>query len=251
MPRLLSFSPCECQEGLIKWTYENEVICTMYRTVIFDLDGTLLNTIADLAGAGNWICRKRGWPEHTLEAYTAMVGHGMRNLVEQLSPEACRGVDRIDATLAEFMEYYGEHCCEKTAPYPGIPQLLQELKEDGVQLAVYSNKADVFSCAIIAHYFPNVFDFVRGKREGVPVKPDPAGIAGVMTELGANPVTTLFVGDSSVDVKTGHAGGMKVCGVPWGFRPRASLVEAGADLLADTVEELRNILRGTGHGSDV
>ena len=215
----------------------------MYRTVIFDLDGTILNTIADLAAAGNRICRKRDWPEHTLEDYTAMVGHGMRNLVERMSPEECRDPQMVEETLAEYMADYGEHCCEKTTPYPGIPQLLQELKALGVRLAVYSNKADVFTCAIIAHYFPDVFDFVRGKREGVPVKPDPAGIAGVMAELGVDPETTLFVGDSSVDVKTGHAGGMKVCGVPWGFRPRVSLVEAGADMLADTVEELRNILR--------
>ena len=215
----------------------------MYHTVIFDLDGTILNTIADLAAAGNRICRKRGWPEHTLEDYTAMVGHGMRNLVERMSPEECRDPQMVEGTLAEYMADYGEHCCEKTTPYPGIPRLLQELKALGVRLAVYSNKADIFTCAIIAHYFPDVFDFVRGKREGVPVKPDPAGIAGVMAELGADPETTLFVGDSSVDVKTGHAGGMKVCGVPWGFRPRVSLVEAGADMLADTVEELRNILR--------
>lgn len=215
----------------------------MYRTVIFDLDGTVLNTIADLADAGNWICRKRGWPEYTVEAYAAMVGHGMRNLVEKLSPETCRSSELIEATLAEFMDYYGQYCCEKTAPYEGIPELLQELKDAGVQLAVYSNKADTLTCRIIAHYFPDVFDFVRGKREGVAVKPDPAGIAGVMAELGADPATTLFVGDSSVDVKTGHAGGMNVCGVPWGFRPRESLVEAGADMLADTAEQLLRFIR--------
>ena len=165
----------------------------MYRTVIFDLDGTVLNTIADLADAGNWICRKRGWPEHTVEAYTAMVGHGMRNLVEKLSPEICRSSELIEATLAEFIDYYGQYCCEKTAPYEGIPELLRELKDAGVQLTVYSNKADALTCTIITHYFPDVFDFVRGKRDGVPVKPDPAGIAGVMAELRADPATTLFV----------------------------------------------------------
>lgn len=214
----------------------------MYRTVIFDLDGTILNTIADLADAGNRICRKRGWPEHAVEEYTAMVGHGMKNLVQQLSPEDCRSSEVVEATLAEFMEDYGSHCCEKTAPYEGVPEFLQELKVRGVQLAVYSNKADVLTCRIIDHYFPNVFTLVRGKRDGIPVKPDPAGIAGIMEELKAVPEKSLFVGDSSVDVKTGHAGGMKVCGVPWGFRSRESLADAGADMIADTVEQLRQML---------
>ena len=214
----------------------------MYQTVIFDLDGTLLNTIDDLSNAGNHVCRENGWPEHTAAEFCRMVGHGIPNLVSRFSPPEGQVPEVLADTLRRFSAYYAEHNMDATAPYDGIPALLERLKAAGVQMAVYSNKADVFSCAIIDYYFPDVFDFVRGKREGVPVKPDPAGIAGVMAELGADPATTLFVGDSSVDVRTGHAGGMKVCGGPWGFRPRASLVEAGADLLADTVEELRNIL---------
>ena len=131
---------------------------------------------------------------------------------------------------------------EKTAPYPGIPELLRKLKASGMQLAVYSNKADAFSGVMVEHYFPGVFDLVRGKVDGVPVKPDPEGIRAVMETLRADPESSLFVGDSSVDVRTGHNGGMKVCGVTWGFRSKESLVEAGADLLADTVEELAAIL---------
>ena len=210
--------------------------------ILWDLDGTLLNTITDMAEAGNKVCRDRVWPEHTVEEYTAMVGHGMTNLVTKFSPEEFRGAEQVAETLAQYMEYYGEHNMEKTAPYPGIPELLRKLKASGMQLAVYSNKADAFSGVMVEHYFPGVFDLVRGKVDGVPVKPDPEGIRAVMETLGADPENSLFVGDSSVDVRTGHNGGMKVCGVTWGFRSRASLEEAGADALADTADELEKVI---------
>ena len=214
----------------------------MYRTVVFDLYGTILNTIADLADAGNWVCRKNGWPEHTVEEFKAMVGHGIPNLVAKFSPESFRSPLLMANTLAQFCSYYGAHNQDKTVPYEGIPELLARLKTAGVQLAVYSNKADEFSKVIVEHYFPGVFNFIRGKVEGVPVKPDPAGIHGVMKELGADPAETLFVGDSSVDIRTGHNAGTKTCGVSWGYRPRASLEEAGAEFMADTVAELESII---------
>ena len=143
-------------------------------------------------------------------------------------------------TLSQFSQYYGAHNMDKTAPYDGIPELLARLKDAGVQLAVYSNKADEFSKAIVERYFPGVFSLVQGKVEGVPVKPDPAGIHGVMKALGADPVETLFVGDSNVDIRTGHNAGTKTCGVTWGYRPRASLEEA--EFLADTVAELEAVI---------
>lgn len=214
----------------------------MFRTVIFDLDGTLLNTIDDLAGAGNYVCRRNGWPEHSAEEFMTMVGHGIPNLVTQFSPRNCRSPLMLMNSVAQFSEYYGAHNMEKTAPYPGIQEMAGRLRTAGVQMAVYSNKADSFSRDIVEHYLPGLFALVRGKVDGVPVKPDPAGIHQIMAELHADPEATLFVGDSSVDIQTGHNAGLTACGVSWGFRPRESLVKAGADHLADSVEELERVI---------
>lgn len=214
----------------------------MARTVIFDLDGTILDTIEDLAAAGNWVCRQNGWPEHSAEDFKSMVGHGIPNLVSRFIPDNRRSPLLIATALSQFTGYYGAHNMEKTAPYPGIPAMLERLCAQGVQMAVYSNKADEFSREIVEHYFPGVFRLVRGKVSGVPVKPDPAGVRQVLAELGAESAGTLFVGDSSVDIRTGHNAGMKTCGVSWGFRSRESLEEAGADYMADTAEELMSVI---------
>jgi phosphoglycolate phosphatase len=214
----------------------------MYHTVIFDLDGTLLDTIGDLAAAGNWVCRQNGWPEHDVEDYKAMVGHGIPNLVTKFSPPECRSPLLILNTLGQYTAYYGAHNMEQTTPYAGISDLLEHLSSQGVRMAVCSNKADEFSRVIVEHYFPGKFQLVRGKLEGVPVKPDPACVNDILHELGAEASDTLFVGDSSVDIRTGHNAGLRSCGVTWGFRSRASLEEANADALVDTVAELEQVI---------
>lgn len=214
----------------------------MARTVIFDLDGTILNTIEDLAAAGNWVCRQNGWPEHSVDRFKSMVGHGIPNLVSQFIPDNRRSPLLMASALSQFTGYYGAHNTEKTTPYPGIPAMLERLRAGGVRMAVYSNKADEFSREIVAHYFPGTFHLVRGKVNSVPVKPDPTGVRQVLAELGASAAETLFVGDSSVDIQTAHNAGMRACGVTWGFRSRESLAEAGADFMADTAEELASVI---------
>lgn len=216
----------------------------MYRTVIFDLDGTLLNSIGDLAAAANYVCRKNRWPEHTEEEIMGMVGHGIPNLVRQFSPADARSTLMVLNTTSQFNQYYGCHNMELTRPYEGMAELLQQLKAAGAQLAVCSNKADNFSRAIVEHYYPGVFDLVRGNLNGMPVKPDPTVVREIMRDLDASYLSAMMVGDSSVDIQTGHNAGIKACGVTWGFRSRESLAEAAADAIADTPAELGKLLLG-------
>ena len=216
----------------------------MYRTVIFDLDGTLLNSIGDLAAAANYVCRQNRWPEHTEEEIMGMVGHGIPNLVRQFSPADARSTLMVLNTTSQFNQYYGCHNMELTRPYEGMAELLQQLKAAGAQLAVCSNKADNFSRAIVEHYYPGVFDLVRGNLNGMPTKPDPTVVREIMRDLDASYLSAMMVGDSSVDIQTGHNAGIKACGVTWGFRSRENLVEAAADAIADTPVELGKLLLG-------
>lgn len=205
----------------------------MIHTILFDLDGTLLNTIDDLADAANWVCAQNGWPQHTVAEYKYMVGNGIPKLVERFSPAEARTPDRLAETLAQFTARYDAHKEDKTAPYPGILELLKELKAAGIQTAVFSNKADALCGKIIEHYFgPGAFSAVRGSRPGVPTKPDPTGLWDLMRQLNADPATTLFVGDSDVDILTGHNAGLPAMGAVWGFRGAGELTAAGAEALA-------------------
>ena len=205
----------------------------MIKTILFDLDGTLLNTIDDLADAGNWVCEQHGWPTFSVEQFKHMVGNGIPKLVERFSPADAQSPEQRAATLAEFTARYDAHKEDKTAPYPGIPELLDALKADGIQTAVFSNKADPLCGKIIEHYFgAGRFQIVRGNRPGVPTKPDPIGVYSLMEDLGAKPESTLFVGDSDVDILTGHNAGLPAVGALWGFRGKAELSAAGADALA-------------------
>ena len=215
----------------------------MYKTVVFDLDGTLLNTIDDLADAGNRVCAARGWPQHTVEEYKYFVGNGIPKLVERFSPPEARTPAVLADTLAAFQADYGAHLRDKTAPYPGMPALLVRLKAAGVQLAVFSNKADPLARQVVADYFDAaLFDAVRGALPGVPTKPAPQGTLALMQAIGADPAATLYVGDSNVDVDTAHNAGLPCCGALWGFRTRQELTDAGAEHLAADAEELWNVI---------
>lgn len=218
----------------------------MYKTVLFDLDGTLLNTIDDLADSANRVCAAHGWPQHTAAEYCYFVGNGIPKLVERFSPADCRSPAQLAATLAEFDKVYGAHMHDKTAPYPGIPTLLARLKAAGVRMAVFSNKADEFARAVVARYFDaSLFEIVRGALPDVPTKPAPEGTRALMAALGVKPDGgVLYVGDSNVDVETAHNAGLPCCGVLWGFRTREELTEAGAEYLAEDAAALEKVILG-------
>ncbi|MEA5041518.1 MAG: HAD-IA family hydrolase [Oscillibacter ruminantium] len=214
----------------------------MFKTAIFDLDGTLLNTLGDLTDASNYICAQNGWPTFTEEQIRHMVGNGNAKLVERFTPENQRTPECLARSMEQFMAYYDIHKMDRTAPYPGVAEAVAALRGAGIKTAVFSNKADALCPTLVRHYFGDVFDIVRGKRDGVPAKPDPTGVYALMEELGAEKASTVYVGDSDVDVLTGHNAGLKVCGVIWGFRGREELARAGAELLAETGEELAELL---------
>lgn len=214
----------------------------MFKYVIFDLDGTLLNTIDDLADAGNWVCQNHGWPTHTVEEYRYYVGNGMAKLAERFAPENWRTPERVQAILDEFMPYYDAHKADKTAPYPGLAETLERLKRAGVSMSVLTNKADLLAGPVVEGYYPGVFPIIQGALPGYPTKPDPTLLHRLMERMGAVVEDTLFVGDSNVDIRTAKNGGLTSCGVLWGFRTRQELEAEGADFLAETAEELAELI---------
>ncbi len=213
----------------------------MYEHVIFDLDGTLLNTIDDLADTGNHVCTLHGWPTHTVDAFKLMVGNGIPKLVERFAPQGT-SQEVLDQAFQEFMDWYGVHKEDKTAPYAGMPEVAKALREAGVSIAVLSNKADVMAGPVVEHYYPGIFPVVQGALPGLPTKPDPTLLHKLMDRLGATQEDTLFVGDSNVDICTAKNGGLTGCGVLWGFRSREELEAAGADVIVSTPQELLDFI---------
>lgn len=213
----------------------------MYKHVIFDLDGTLLNTIDDLADTGNHVCELHGWPTHTVAEFKLMVGNGIPKLVERFAPQGT-SQEVLDQAFQEFMDWYGVHKEDKTAPYAGMPEVTKALREAGVSIAVLSNKADVMAGPVVEHYYQGIFPVVQGALPGLPTKPDPTLLHKLMDRLGATQEDTLFVGDSNVDIRTAKNGGLTGCGVLWGFRSREELEAAGADVIVSTPQELLDLI---------
>lgn len=202
----------------------------MKKAVLFDLDGTLADTIEDLAASVNRSLRARGFPEHDFAEYKAMVGDGFRLLVTRALPESSRTDTIIDEVAREASAYYAEHCLDMTRPYPGVPELLAALAEPGLALAVLSNKPEELTIKVVRGLFAeSQFALVRGESPAFPRKPDPASALDICARLGAAPAETLYLGDSAVDIKTAKAAGCFALGALWGFRGEAELKAAGAD----------------------
>lgn len=196
----------------------------MKKIVIFDLDGTLLNTIADLATATNQALQHFGYPTHPIEAYRFFVGNGINKLFERALPEAERTEENVLRIRSQFIPYYNVHNADLSTPYPGIPELLGTLQEKKIHVAVASNKYQSATEKLIAHYFPSIhFDAVLGQREGIPIKPDPTIVNDILQATGFTPSEVLYVGDSGVDMQTALHAGVDGLGVSWGFRPKTEL----------------------------
>ncbi len=212
-----------------------------YDTVIYDLDGTLLNTLDDLAAAVNHAMAQGGYPQHTAAQVAAMLGNGMENLIRRALPGDA-SQEAFEQALAVFKAYYGQHSADLTAPYPGVLDLLCELDALGVRQAVVSNKGDPFVKALCKQYFGGFITAAVGEQPGVRRKPAPDSVHKVMADFGCDPARTLYVGDSEVDILTAQNAGLDCVCLSWGFRTREQLLENGAGLIADTAEQLKKAI---------
>lgn len=213
----------------------------MKHAVIFDLDGTLLNTLGDLRAATNHALEVRGLPPHSMEEIRQFIGNGIRLLIRRAMPEGTPEAE-IDAALDDFKAYYAAHIHDRTVPYDGIPQLLTALRKRGIKVAVLSNKIDSASQQLIEYFFPEKTDVVFGEHVGVPRKPDPTSCRMVMQQLGVQPEQVLYVGDSGTDMQTAKNAGLYAVGVTWGFRSKEVLLKYGADVLVHRPEQILQIL---------
>jgi phosphoglycolate phosphatase len=213
------------------------------KLVVFDLDGTLINSLEDLADSANWMLLQHGYPTHPVDAYRYFVGDGMRKLIERILPPEERNDVRIEQCKAEFVAYYTIHMEDKTVVYPGMIELLKELKDRGLKIAVATNKVHIAVAPLMAKYFPGIrFDSMIGQREGIPVKPHPQIMYDILKETDCQPSETLHVGDTATDMQLAHSAGVTPVGVLWGYRPLEELQEAGAKFIIEKPEELLGLV---------
>lgn len=210
-----------------------------YDAVIFDLDGTLLDTLDDLMDAANYALAQMGWPSRSREEIRQFVGNGVALLMERSVPAGTSADDTARA-LAIFKDYYEVHKRDRTAPYPGIPELLRSLRAKGCRLAVVSNKFDAAVKELMEDYFPGLLHAAAGENEaaGIPKKPAPAMVLRALEELGVAPDRAVYVGDSDVDLQTAKNAGLPCISVTWGFRERDFLTAHGATLFADAPADI-------------
>jgi phosphoglycolate phosphatase len=215
-----------------------------YDIVIFDLDGTLLNTIGDLAASVDYVMRSRNLPEHTDAEYRQMVGGGIKRLVERALPEhLSKDEAYVDECVTQFRRYYVDNIDRHTVPYEGMHELLRDLQRQGVKLAVASNKFQHGTDRLVSKFFSDIdFVAIEGNREGAPLKPDPQIVTGILERTAIAKERAVMIGDSGIDIRTASAAGIDSVGVAWGFRFAEELYEAGAERVVSTVDELRAYL---------
>jgi phosphoglycolate phosphatase len=216
-----------------------------YKGVIFDLDGTLLDSLEDLANCVNQVLKCHGFPSHALEKYRYFVGDGMYNLLLRALPCEQRQDSFIKQCVTEMKGEYARHWADKTRPYQEIPQLLQGLQEKGLKLAVLSNKPDEFAKIVVARFFPGQFVQVVGEGAGIPKKPNPQGALAVAETMQISPRELLYLGDTNTDMQTAVAAGMFPVGVLWGFREAAELEASGAKVLIEKPLDLLQVFPTT------
>lgn len=214
-----------------------------YRLAVFDLDGTILNTLDDLADSLNFALKSSGFPERSIDEVRNFVGNGIRKLIERGVP---KGTDTamIDRVHSDFTAHYKVHCADKTRPYDGITELLGRLRGAGCLTAVVSNKADYGVQELCARYFPGMFDIAVGERDGIRKKPAPDSVNEVLKRLGVSNKEAVYIGDSDVDVETARNAEMDCIGVEWGFRGREFLEAHGAKVIAANTEDIEKLILG-------
>ncbi len=212
-----------------------------YKAAIFDMDGTILNTLEDLAASTNAALQKNGLPARTLGDIRKFVGNGIRRLIERAVPPETDGA-LVGTVFSDFKAHYAVHCADRTKPYGGIPELLKKLKAAGIRTAVVSNKADFAVQTLAEAYFSGLLDAAAGAKDGARIKPAPDAVNAVLAEFGCAPQDAVYIGDSDVDIQTARNAGTDCISVCWGFRSRAFLLENGARQIAETVAELESLL---------
>ena len=211
----------------------------MKKLVIFDLDGTLLDTIADLAESTNHALKQLGYPTHNVETIRTFVGNGINKLLERALPLQKQTEENVRLMRSHFVPYYDAHNADLSSPYPGIVHLLEDLQEKGTMIAVASNKYQEATVKLVKYYFPMInFIEILGQREGINVKPDPSIVFDILQKANVNKEEVLYVGDSGVDMQTAINAGVDAVGVTWGFRPRTELEGFQPIGLIDKAEEL-------------
>ncbi len=207
--------------------------------LIFDLDGTLLDTLEDLAGAANATLEFFGFPAHPVDAYRYFVGEGLKTLMQRIIPTSEASDEELDTYMEKFGEIYSLTWNKRSAPYQGIPEMIASLSEHGLQLAVLSNKPHEFTKICVETFFPDhPFAYVFGQREGVAKKPDPSGAFEIAEKMKLEVTEILYIGDTATDMKTGNSAGMRTIGVEWGFRDRAELEKNNAWKIVTVPEEV-------------